>query len=60
MVTILDVHQTAQHLHELARDCELPGYAEKLERAATDLEKLEALAKRALKIASTQNLAATP
>jgi hypothetical protein len=57
MVTILVVHQTAQHLHELARDCQLPGYAEKLERAAIDLEKLEdlTLAKRDQKIASTPN-----
>ena len=42
MTHVLIVHQTAQHMRELARDSELPGYARKLERAAEELEKLEA------------------
>jgi len=42
MVTILAVHQTAIHLHQLARDSVLPGYADKLEQAAIELEELEA------------------
>ena len=36
------IHDTAQHLHEFARAADLPGYAEKMERAAIELEKLEA------------------
>ena len=41
MTQIQVVHQTALHMRELARDSELPGYAQKLERAADDLEQLE-------------------
>jgi len=41
MTQIQVVHQTALHMRELARDSELPGYAQKLERAADELEQLE-------------------
>jgi hypothetical protein len=41
MTRVEIVHETAVHLREFAREAELPGYAEKLERAAIELEKLE-------------------
>lgn len=41
MTQIQVVHRTALHMRELARDSELPGYAQKLERAADELEQLE-------------------
>ena len=41
MTQIQVVHQTALHMRELARDSELPGYAQKLDRAADELEQLE-------------------
>ena len=41
MTQVQIVHDTARHMRELARDSELPGYAQKLERAAEELEKLE-------------------
>ena len=41
MTQLQIVHQTAQHMRALARDAELPGYAQKLDRAAEELEKLE-------------------
>ena len=42
MTQVHIVHQTALHIRELARDAELPGYAQKLDRAADALEALEA------------------
>ena len=41
MTQVQIVHRTAQHMRQLARDAALPGYAQKLDRAADDLEKLE-------------------
>ena len=41
MTQIQVVHQVALHMRELARDSELPGYVQKLERAADELEQLE-------------------
>lgn len=42
MTKVQVVHETALHLREFARKAELPGYAEKMERAANELERLEA------------------
>ena len=41
MTQIQVVHQTALHMRELARDSDLPSYAQKLDRAADELEQLE-------------------
>ena len=41
MTHIQVVHQTALHMRELARDSDLPSYAQKLDRAADELEQLE-------------------
>lgn len=41
MTQLQIVHRTALHMRELARDSELPFYAQKLDRAADELEQLE-------------------